>query len=436
MSAGFFILVGHYCLAIASELTVKYYRWRQFRQNRSMNCFLRIALAGVFLLLLNNVGLSQGWTTLERDTPLQLSLRPKDTAGLSMNLTAGEVLDLRIKGSEAMFLELDLSDPSGKQLVKGSDALRGILMIPEITGRYELVVRNTDTQPENLSTATAFTISYSNKLNLPKNAKTTATRVINGYTARTIDEVGDDASTYLTIQKAGKIVGVMRAEKEMTGGFYFSDDPTKFTPKASVALIRSTPDKTGDGTPDIAVEYYSGGAHCCFDITFFELGSRVRQLPTISTDNDQLTAFAKKPGGGLRFRFSEQAFAYWAIAFAYSPMPTVIYEFDKSDEFIPRFDLMKKPAPSPAKLKQTAAATRAKLNLHPYTSPDDNFNDFEEPFWGEMLDLIYTGHEDLAWQYFAMVWPAKKPGKEKFLADFKEQLALTAYGEWKKGQNR
>jgi hypothetical protein len=157
-------------------------------------------------------------------------------------------------------------------------------------------------------------------------------------------------------------------------------------------------------------------------------------LPTIYTDNDQLTAFAKKPGGGLRLRASEQAFAYWAIAFAFSPMPTVIYEFDKSDELVPRFDLMKKPAPSLAKLKQMAAATRAKLNLNPYTSPEDNFNDFEGPFWGEMLDLIYTGQEDLAWQYFEMVWPVKKPGKDKFLADFKEQLTLTAYGSWKNRQ--
>ena len=95
---------------------------------------------------------------------------------------------------------------------------------------------------------------------------------------------------------------------------------------------------------------------------------------------------------------------------------------------------MKKPAPTLAKLKRDAAATRSKLNLNPYTSPEDNFNDFEEPFWGEMLDLIYTGHEDLAWQYFEMVWPAKKPGKDKFLADFKEQLALTAYGERKRSK--
>lgn len=229
----------------------------------------------------------------------------------------------------------------------------------------------------------------------------------------------------------------MRAEKEITGGFYFSDDASHLdgaNAKQSAALMRTTTDKTGDGTPDIAVEYYSGGAHCCFEITFFELGRSIRQLPTIDTDNDRMTATGKKPDGGLRFQFSEQAFAYWNINFAQSPMPTVIYEFDKADKLVPRFDLMKKAAPTIAKLKRDAATMKAKINLNPYISPEDNFNDWEEPFWSDMLDLIYTGHEDLAWQYFDLVWPAKKQGKEKFLSDFKEQLALTAYGEWKKGR--
>jgi hypothetical protein len=393
----------------------------------------RIFIAIFTVVLAAVVSLAQT-TQLKPDNAASFSLQPKQSREFTIALKLGDVCDVHVNVDARLFLEMDVIDPSGRQMLKGGDALQGYLFIAESAGTYRIIVKNSDTSPENSSNSASASIRYSNKLNLPKNAKTTATRAINGYTAKITDEAGDDASTYLTIQKGGKTVGIMRAEKEITGGFYFSDDPSKFTPKASVALMKSTLDKTGDGTPDVAVEYYSGGAHCCFEITFFELGERVRQLPTIYTDNDQLTAYAKKPGGGLRFRASEQAFAYWAIAFAFSPMPTVIYEFDKSDDLVPRFDLMKKPAPMLTKLKRDAAATRAKLNLNPYTSPEDNFNDFEEPFWGEMLDLIYTGHEDLAWQYFEMVWPAKKPGKDKFLADFKEQLALTAYSSWKNRQ--
>jgi len=397
-----------------------------------MRSTLLTCIVMFIVALFANLSFGQSNNELKPGTPTNFSLRPKESKEFTILLKLGDVCDIHVNGDASLFLQIDLKDPSGHSIVKGGDAFQEFLFIATTAGKYAVRVLNSDTTPENSGVSAAISISYSNRISLPKNAKTTATRIVNGYTAKISDESGEQGMSYFTIQKGGKTLGIMRAEKEITGGFYFGDDPSKFMPKASVALMRSTLDKTGDGTPDVAVEYYTGGAHCCFEITFFELGDRVRQLPTIYTDNDQLTAFANKPGGGLRFRSSEQAFAYWAIAFAFSPMPTVIYEFDKSDELVPRFDLMKKPAPTLAKLKRDAAATRAKLNLNPYTSPEDNFNDFEEPFWGEMLDLIYTGHEDLAWQYFEMVWPAKKPGKQKFLADFKEQLALTAYGERKR----
>ena len=44
------------------------------------------------------------------------------------------------------------------------------------------------------------------------------------------------------------------------------------------------------------------------------------------------------------------------------------------------------------------------------------------PFWDEMLELIYTGNEELAWQFLDLVWPPEKQGKELFIRDFKKQL--------------
>ena len=52
-----------------------------------------------------------------------------------------------------------------------------------------------------------------------------------------------------------------------------------------------------------------------------------------------------------------------------------------------------------------------------------------------MLDLIYSGNETAARQYFDLVWDSRKPGKEKFKQDFLEKLADTDF--WKmrlKGQ--
>jgi hypothetical protein len=374
------------------------------------------------------------------DQAQKFVLDARSSTEFSIELKADELCNISTDAAEDIPFNFSLIDPADKPMVKEGNPSEGWIFIAETPGTYRLVffapkVTQDDADLSAKVNGKVITVKYSNKLNIPKNAVSKGVRNINGYQAKILDEPGDEGKTYFIIQKAGKTKAVMRDAKEITGGFYFSDDPNQDeggNAKQSATLMRTTPDKTGDGTPDIAVEYYSGGAHCCFEITFFELGDRVRQLPTIDTANDRMTATGKKPGGGLRFEFAEQAFAYWTINFAQSPMPTVIYEFDKSDELIPRFDLMKKPAPSLAMLKRKATAAKAKIKLNEYTSPDDNFNDFEEPFWDYMLDLIYGGHEDLAWQYFDLVWPAKKKGKEKFLADFKEQLALSTYGEWKK----
>jgi len=374
-------------------------------------------------------------TKLLPDRPEQFTLKAKEDVEFSIDLKVDELCNVTSNALDEMPILLYMYDPSGKELVKDTWPSEGHLFVAEAAGRYRVIFR---WQPEfSFEKAAeyngrAVTVRYSNKFVMPKNAAQKATRTLNGYQAKIFDEPGDDTKSYLVIQKGGKIRGLMRESKAMTGGLYFADDPKEAGSKAALALYRTTPDKTGDGTPDIAVEYYTGGAHCCYEITFFELGDHVRSLPTIDTGNDRLTPVSRLPHGGLRYSAAEQAFCYWAINYASSPQPGMIWQFNKDDELVPRFDLMRKRAPSLAKIKNDAAAAKRKINLNPYTSPEDNFNDFEEPFWDEMLDLIYTGHEDLAWQYFDLVWPERKPGKEKFLSDFKEQLALTAYGDYKK----
>lgn len=406
---------------------------------RSIN-FLSCLFAAVLLTTVMTAADAQSQIQLKADSPVKFHIEGRKSHEFLMDLRSDDVCNIATDAANDMPILMAIYLPSGEEFAKEVDPHDGYVFVADMPGTYRIsfdVIKELSDDDIAKSDGKEIIVRYSNKFSLPAGAKTASVRTVNGYQAKIANESRDDGKTFLVIQKAGKLKALMRAEKEITGGFYFSDDASQLdgaNAKQSAALMRTTPDKTGNGTPDIAVEYYSGGAHCCFEITFFELGQSVRQLPTIDTDNDRLTVIGKNPKGGLRFQFSEQAFAYWNINFAQSPMPTVIYEFDKADKLVPRFDLMKKAAPTLAKLKRDAATMKAKINLNPYISPEDNFNDWEEPFWSDMLDLIYTGHEDLAWQYFDLVWPAKKQGKEKFLSDFKEQLALTAYGEWKKGR--
>ena len=401
-----------------------------------MRLFSTFCFLAAFVVVLPASG--QTPIHLPVDYLAKFQISNKTTHEFTIDLKADDVCNITIDAPEDAPILMSIVLPTGVELAKDIEPNEGYIFVTDGPGTYKLVFSVAEgISEEDLAKVNGkeITVRYSNKFSLPRGTKTVAVKTINGYQVKIADETGEEGKTFFTVQKSGKLKAVMRAEKEIAGGFYFSDDPTQLdgaNAKVSASLMRTTADKTGDGTPDVAVEYYSGGAHCCFEITFFELGSGVRQLPTIGTENDRMTAVAKKPGGGLRYEFSEQAFAYWNINFAQSPMPTIIWEFDKSDRLIPRFDLMKKPGPTAAKLKRDAASMKSKMNLNPYTSPEDNFNDWEEPFWAEMLDLIYTGHEDLAWRYFDLVWPAKKKGKEKFRSDFNEQLSTATYGQWKK----
>ena len=405
---------------------------------RNLKC---VVIFTLLIVTLVQVLRAQEAITLNANAPLKFSIEGRKSHEYLIDLKPGDICNITTDASSDSPILMAIMSPTGADFVRDVNPHEGYVFVADMPGTYKLtfdVIKEMSDEEISKSSGKRINVRYSNKFALPAAAKTASSRTVNGYQIKIANEPGNEGKTYLVIQKAGKLKALMRAEKEITGGFYFSDDPRQLdgaNAKQSAALMRTTADKTGDGTPDVAVEYYTGGAHCCFEITFFELGESVRQLPTIDTDNDRMTAIGKKPRGGLRFRFAEQAFAYWNINFAQSPMPTVIYEFDKSDKLMPRFDLMKKPPPTPAKLKRDAAAMKAKINLNPYTSPEDNFNDWEEPFWSDMLDLIYSGHEDLAWQYFDLVWPEKKKGKEKFRSDFIEQLAHATYGGWK-GVNR
>jgi hypothetical protein len=47
--------------------------------------------------------------------------------------------------------------------------------------------------------------------------------------------------------------------------------------------------------------------------------------------------------------------------------------------------------------------------------------------WGYMLDLIYSGNERTAWDFFDQAWPASIPGKKEFMKDFRKQLSTSRY---------
>jgi hypothetical protein len=89
-------------------------------------------------------------------------------------------------------------------------------------------------------------------------------------------------------------------------------------------------DINGNGTPDVIINLYSGGAHCCFDVAVYDLGPSLRRVnvPPPPGGNSG-GVFEDLDGDGiLEYRTADDSFAYAYCCFAASPAVPVILRFD------------------------------------------------------------------------------------------------------------
>jgi hypothetical protein len=177
-------------------------------------------------------------------------------------------------------------------------------------------------------------------------------------------------------------------------------------------------DVTGAGLPDLIVCEDSGGAHCCLTFHILELGPNVQPLATIHAQDGG--RFEDVDHDGLpEFVGADWTFAYWHECFADSPAPRIILRY-KDGRYVLAADLMCKPAPSAAELADLAVRVSAAKNPNARDEPTSDL-------WREMLELIYTGHEPLAWDFAEAAWPPGLPDQARFLAEFRKHLAQSPY---------
>ena len=325
--------------------------------------------------------------------------------------------------------ELSVLSPSGKELMDAET----FTMIAPADGMYRVRVTLKGSETSKAGVPQSLELAYRDNFVPPADSTVREARKINGYDVKIIvpknaDEGGE---SILLIEKAGKAQAVVKGESYGSLGFNFADKSGE-AGDASAKLFASTVDKTGDGNPDVAVEYYSGGAHCCFTMYFFELGPEVVKIPALETGDASISAKRRNPTGGLILETADNVFAYWNVPFALSPFGPLVLEF-RDGQFRPSAADMLKPAPSRAALVKKASEARKLMNDVPYRGSayaglsEDERDVFQDAFWGEMIDLIYTGHTNLAWQYLDMVWPETKKGKELFKSEFQEQLSRSQF---------
>jgi hypothetical protein len=188
--------------------------------------------------------------------------------------------------------------------------------------------------------------------------------------------------------------------------------------------IENGTDVTGRGHPDMIVSLNTGGAHCCTSHYVFELEPEFRLLATLNDEDDDMAHFAKLDHGGPYYYFTaDWTFAYWPASFASSPSHLVQLQFvddAKGGSYHLALDKMKGPEPSSAKWKNDIDAAQR-------TIKDDPLNGVGSTLWQTALNLIYTGHSDLAWKFLDEAGPKAQQKPLPGLGDFCSLLKQSPY---------
>lgn len=172
-------------------------------------------------------------------------------------------------------------------------------------------------------------------------------------------------------------------------------------------------DVTGDGVPDLIVRQQTDEGDCCVRYAVLALDDDdVREVATL--EGGRLGAFADLDGDGLaEFVTSDEHWAGWNASPEDSPAPQMIYKFT-GEAYEPAVSLMRAPAPLSDSLDSRAEALRE--------DPEWEAGRPSPAYWGAMLELVYTGHEDAAWRLGMMAWPEGVDGRDEFLNELRSHL--------------
>ncbi len=201
-------------------------------------------------------------------------------------------------------------------------------------------------------------------------------------------------------------------------------------------------DITGNGISNLVIESYSGGAHCCYDVTVLEFG---KQFHTI----------AKLEGGHVPIEFEEidkipgleviiyDNYAYQWTYFASSAFGKVVLRY-QDGSYVIAYDLMQSPPLSKSQLK--AVITKIKSDdysnfryvanfLNPEKSnkfSDKNISASTNYFANvisKVIDLIYSKNYPQAMKIIDETWPGSTKEKMDFKRDLINEIKNRHYGK-------
>ncbi|MBJ86168.1 MAG: hypothetical protein CMJ11_06240 [Pelagibacterales bacterium] len=184
-------------------------------------------------------------------------------------------------------------------------------------------------------------------------------------------------------------------------------------------------DVTGDGSPNLVINTWSGGAHCCYSYLIFDVGKNPRLITELELGHSSSSKIYKNiQQPGLVIEANDWNYAYWNASFAGSPAPLIYLNYDiKTNQYVLNTEMMRQPIPDKKILDKWKVEVR------------ENWNKWPANLWQYMLHLIYKGNWQAALNFMDSAWPKgeylylnnEKYNKRRFLKTLITRIKESKY---------
>jgi hypothetical protein len=164
-------------------------------------------------------------------------------------------------------------------------------------------------------------------------------------------------------------------------------------------------DINGDGKPELIVQGYSGGAHCCFTYRIVSLSSG---LPLVREIHDQVPVlFVRRDDGSTEIHAGDGVFDYFLLPHSDSVIPQIFLRLD-GDKFV---DVSREHVADYDKQIEKAhnELTGDDLDKLRKSTYNQNMLIDQLPTVKRVLTIVlnylYSGRDDRAWQALGGMWP-------------------------------
>ncbi len=217
--------------------------------------------------------------------------------------------------------------------------------------------------------------------------------------------------------KSSLVFDSLNPRSESEGGDFFRGN-LKTDPDDPATLLQV--DLTDDGIPEIFLSEWTGGAHCCFVLHVFTEADPPRLLASIDgQDSEVIDITPSSESGPAHLILDDWTFRYWNASFVESPAPELALVWN-GVAFEPSAELSRSPVPTASIDALAAGAVGTPISHIPDKWPQPDL-------WRTMLDLMYGGHEALAWQVFDRASVGHESQAADFKREFLEQLSKSPY---------